>query len=83
MDREKKPMTKHAAFRVKQRHIPESMIYEAMNRGRRTFLPDRNAVEHQLKNIFGIRGLNLVVVTSRDGAIITSYVERSTAKVRR
>lgn len=76
MKHDKTELTKHAVFRMKQRHIPESLIYEAIARGRKTFLPDRNAVEYRMKNILGIRGANLVVVTSGEGAILTSYVER-------
>ena len=73
-------MTKHAADRLRQRKIPESLIYEAIARGRRTFLPDRNAVEHRMKNILGLRGVNLVVIVSREGAIITSYVEKASQR---
>ena len=76
MKRENNGLTKHAVYRMKQRHIPESLIYEAIARGRKVFLPDRNAVEHRMKNILGIRGANLVVVTGNDGAILTSYVEK-------
>lgn len=76
MKHENAEMTKHATFRMRQRNIPESLIYETIARGRKTFLPDRNAVEHRMKNILGIRGTNLVVVTGCDGAILTSYVER-------
>lgn len=76
MENKNTGMTKHAVIRMKQRHIPESLIYETINKGRKTFLPDRNAVEHRMKNILGIRGANLVVVTSGAGAILTSYVER-------
>lgn len=76
MDYEKTKLTKHAAERIKQRRIPEQLIHDAIKNGRRTFLPCRNAIEYKMKNILGIRGANLVVVTDSTGAVITSYVER-------
>ena len=68
-------ITKHAAFRIGQRNIPASLICEAIERGRKTFLPDRNAVEYRMNNILGLRGVSLVVVAAADGAVITSYVD--------
>ena len=76
MKHEKNELTKHAVLRMKQRRIPESLIYETINNGRKIVLPDRDAIEHRMKNILGIRGTTLVVVTSREGAILTSYVEK-------
>jgi len=52
------------------------LIQEVLKRGIRTFQFDRKAIEYRLKNVLGLHGVNLVVVTSPDGAVITSYVEK-------
>lgn len=74
-------ITKHAGLRMKQRRIPESMIREAISRGHRAVIADRNSIEYRLKNVLGVRGLTLVVITSPSGTVITSYVEKM--KIRR
>ena len=68
-------MTKHAELRMKQRRIPASLIQEAISRGHRTVIVDRNSVEYRLKNVL-IRGLTVVVITDAKGTVITSYVEK-------
>ena len=74
---ENKRYTRHAAIRITQRRIPEAMVLEAIANGRKLYIPDRNVVEHVLKNVLGIRGADLVVVTSADdGSVVTSYVKR-------
>lgn len=55
----------------------ESLIQEAVARGRSTLLPNRHSVEYRLKNVLGVKGLNLIVIANTDnGAVITSYVEK-------
>ena len=70
-------MTKHAMFRIIQRKIPEVLVQEAISSGQKVFLPDRQSVEYRLKHVLGLRGTDLVVVTGKDGAVITSYVEKN------
>ena len=79
MDKEeKKRYTRHAAIRITRRRIPEAMVREAIANGRKLYIPDRNAVEHILKNVLGIKGADLIVVTSAsDGTVLTSYVKRA------
>lgn len=77
-----KNCTKHAVCRIKQRRIPESLIREVLKRGRRTLRIDRQSIEYRLKNVLGLHGVNLVVVTSPDGTVITSYVEKITVRNR-
>ena len=77
MKHEKKRLTKHAAYRIRHRHIPESLIGEVIARGRKTVIPDRKSVEYRLNNVLGVHGLTLVVVTDFRGTVITSYVNRS------
>lgn len=72
----KNDLTKHAALRLKQRKIPEALIQEAKECGNRTLLVSRNSVEYKLKNVLGVKGLNLIVITTADGAVITSYVKK-------
>ena len=72
----KNDLTKHAEIRMKQRKIPEALIHEAIDRGHRTLLVSKNSVEYKLKNILGVKGLNLIVITNADGAVITSYVKK-------
>lgn len=75
----KTDLTKHAALRQKQRKIPKALIQEAKERGHRTFLVSRNSVEYKLKNVLGVKGLNLIVIANpNNGAVITSYVEKVT-----
>lgn len=69
-------MTKHAELRIKQRRIPVALILEAKEYGRRTVIADRNSVEYRLKNVLGVRGLTLVVITDEKGKVITSYVKK-------
>ena len=79
----KTDLTKHAALRLKQRKIPEALIQEAKERGHRTILVSRNSVEYKLKNVLGVKGLNLIVIATPDnGAVITSYVEKVTQRHR-
>ena len=73
----KNDLTKHAEMRMKQRKIPEALIQEAIDRGHRTILVSKNSVEYKLKNILGVKGLNLIVIANPDsGAVITSYVKK-------
>lgn len=60
-----------------ERRIPESLIQEAINTGQITFIIDRRAIEYKIKNILGIRGFDLIVITCADtGEVLTSYVDR-------
>lgn len=76
-----KHLTKHAVERIRQRKIPAAMLREAVKNGRKTFDLDRKSTEHRLKNVLGINGVDLVVITAETGEVITSYVEKK--KVRR
>lgn len=77
MKAKKTGLTKHAALRLKQRKIPEALILEAKARGHRTMLLSRNAVEYKLKNVLGVKGLNLIVIVdSDDEAVITCYAQK-------
>jgi hypothetical protein len=66
--------TKHGKKRIKQRRIPEALILEAVQKGKRAFLADRDAIEYRLTNVLGMRNRHLIVITSLDGKIITTYV---------
>lgn len=70
-------LTTHALQRMKQRGIPRVLIDEAIKRGRRVILYDRKMIEYTLKNVLGLRGVNLVVLQGMDGAIVTSYATKS------
>jgi hypothetical protein len=72
---EERNITKHAKYRMNQRKIPESLITEALNKGKRSFLMDRNAYEYRLNNVLGLRGRHLVVITGLQGEIITSFLD--------
>lgn len=72
----KNRLTKHAAYRLSSRHIPESLIFEVIAHGRKTVLPERGAIEYRMNNVLGIHGATLIVVTSFNGAVLTSYVKR-------
>lgn len=76
-------LTTHAELRRLQRKIPESLIAEAVEHGKRTVILDRQAYQYRLKNILGLRGTNLIVIQGFDGSIITSYVEKITPKHQR
>ena len=70
-------LTEHAAKRMNERKIPAALIQEAISEGTKTLLVDRKAVEHKIKNVLGIRGFDLIVITCADtGNILTSYVDR-------
>lgn len=75
MEEHCKKITKHAKQRMKQRKIPDSLIQEAIAKGTRAALVDRDAFEYRLTNILGIRNRHLVVIVSRSGAVLTSYVD--------
>ena len=66
-------MTRHAKKR--QRKIPDALIQEAIKKGARAALVDRDAFEYRLTNVLGIRNRHLVVIVARSGAVITSYVD--------
>lgn len=70
------PLTHHAVERMKVRHIPPALISEAIEKGKRTTLVDREAYEYKLKNILGMRGKNLIVIQGFDGKILTCYLEK-------
>ena len=76
----KKNLTQHAAARIRQRKIPPVMVSEAVKHGQKTFNLDRNSIEHRLRNVLGINGVDLVVVTAETGEVITSYVEKKKVK---
>lgn len=71
-------ITNHSAKRMLERHIPGAFVEECIRTGKRTVFLSRNAYEYRMKNVLGVRGLNLVVVQGFDGNIITTYVERMT-----
>lgn len=75
-DYEDMPLTSHAIERSKARHIPPALIAEAIERGHRKIIVDREAYEFKLKNILGMRGRNLIVIQGFDGAILTTYLEK-------
>lgn len=68
--------TGHALSRLRQRKIPVALIDETIRRGRKTTLVDRKANEYRLKNVLGLRGVNLVVIQGFDGSVLTSYIEK-------
>lgn len=70
------PLTHHAIERLKARHIHPALISEAIEKGKKTTLVDREAYEYKLKNILGMRGRNLIVIQGFDGAILTCYLEK-------
>lgn len=76
MDNLKSRMTGHALKRIRQRGIPASLIDETIKLGHKITLVDRKAYEYTLKNILGLRGVNLKVIQGFDGAVLTSYIER-------
>lgn len=76
----KKNLTQHAVERIKQRGIPPAMLAEAIKSGRKTYNLTRNSTEHRLRNVLGINGVDLVVVTASSGEVITSYVEKKKVK---
>jgi 20S proteasome alpha/beta subunit len=80
MNKPKKHLTKHAAERIVQRSIPAAMVREAVKNGRKKFNLDRKSVEHRMKNVLGINGVDLVVITAETGEVITSYVEKKNVK---
>lgn len=81
MNSKQKHLTQHAVERIKQRSIPAAMLREAVKNGRKKFNLDRNSTEHRLKNVLGINGCDLVVITAGDtGEVITSYVEKKNVK---
>lgn len=73
-------VTNHALRRMKERGIPASLIEETLRNGKKTFLYSRKAVEYRLKNILGLRGVNLIVIQGLSGSVITSYVEKVRVK---
>lgn len=72
----KMKITNHGTKRMLQRHIPGAFVEECIRVGQRTVFLSRNAYEYRMKNVLGIRGVNLVVVQGFDGNIITTFVER-------
>lgn len=80
MNQKPKHLTQHAAERIKQRNIPAAMLREAIKNGRKTLHLDRKATEHRLRNVLGINGCDLVVITAETGEVITSYVEKKKVK---
>lgn len=72
---ESRPITKHARYRINQRKIPDSLIQEALAKGKRSFLLDRNAYEYRLNNVLGLRGRHLVVIAGVKGEVITSFLD--------
>ena len=72
---ESHPITKHARHRINQRKIPDSLVDEALMKGKRSFLLDRNAYEYRLNNVLGMRGRHLVVITGIKGEVITSFLD--------
>lgn len=71
-------LTNHSVKRMLERKIPGAFVEECIRTGKRTIFLSRNAYEYRMKNVLGVRGLNLVVVQGFDGNIITTYVERVT-----
>ena len=58
---------------MNERKIPAALIQEAIADG----TVDRKAIEHKIKNVLGIRGFDLIVITCADtGNVLTSYVDR-------
>ena len=80
MNKPKKHLTQHAVERMVQRSIPAAMVREAVKNGRKKFNLDRKSVEHRMKNVLGINGVDLVVITAETGEVITSYVEKKNVK---
>ena len=76
-------LTHHSTKRMLQRHIPGAFVAECIRTGKRTVFLSRNAYEYRMKNILGLRGVNLVVVQGFDGNIITTYVEKVQKTVKR
>lgn len=75
--RKKYVLTEHAAQRMNERKIPAALIQAAIAEGTKTLLVDRKAIEHKIKNVLGIRGLDLIVITSTNtGCVLTSYVDK-------
>jgi hypothetical protein len=72
---DEKKVTKHARYRMNQRKIPDALIHEAIEKGKKAYLPDRQAIEYRLNNVLGFRNRHLVVITSLTGQIITSFVD--------
>lgn len=72
--------TRHAEQRINERNIPTELIQRAIDEGHRVLLPDRNAIEYTLKNVLGCRGVNLIVITSLEGAVVTAYAEKGPSK---
>lgn len=68
-------ITRHAKKRMRQRKIPDALIQEAIKKGARAALVDRDAFEYRLTNVLGIRNRHLVVIVARSGAVVTSYVD--------
>jgi hypothetical protein len=68
-------ITKHAQYRINERKIPDALVQEALTKGKRSILLDRNAYEYRLNNVLGLRGRHLVVITGLQGEIITSFVD--------
>ena len=75
--------TQHVTKRMLERKIPGAFVAECIRTGRRTVFISRNAYEYRMKNVLGIRGVNLVVVQGFDGNVITTYVERVVKYVKR
>ena len=63
MNKPKKHLTQHAVERIVQRSIPAAMVREAVKNGRKKFNLDRKSVEHRMKNVLGINGVDLVVMS--------------------
>lgn len=76
MGKNSKYLTNHAHDRLCGRNIPEALIDETIEKGKRCINLTRNAYEYRLKNVLGLKGQNLVVIQGFNGAILTSYVER-------
>lgn len=72
-------VTDHAIERLQERNIPAALVQEVIERGAKVYTA-RGTIEHRLRNILGLRGITLVVVTGREGVVITGFVERQKGK---
>lgn len=72
-------VTDHAIERLQARNIPASLVQEVIELGAKVYTA-RGTIEHRLRNLLGLRGITLVVVTGKAGSVITAFVEKQKGK---
>ncbi len=69
-------VSKHAIKRIEERAVPAELVAKAVFEGSRLFLPMRGVILHKLYTHIDGKKVCVVVVSGKNGTIVTSYIRK-------